>query len=73
MPKDNALIFTKVTQHFFITGGSGVLFVFCVLIYFVCREQKLGVKRCRSFKKVENHWVRPTMYSMSTFVENWQS
>jgi hypothetical protein len=24
----------------------------------VCREEKFGVIRCRSLKKVENHWYR---------------
>jgi hypothetical protein len=53
--------------HWFISVQSDhILQVsYVCLVYFVCREQKFKVKRCRSLKKVENHWDKPLVYSLS--------
>ena len=37
------------------------LFCFCVLLKrFVCRKQKFEVKKCRTLKKVEKHFINLT-------------
>jgi hypothetical protein len=38
------------------------LFCFSMVNMVMCQKQKFQVKRCRSLKKIENHWAKKTFW-----------